>query len=58
MDKLKTHEDVNQSGFLLYKYIRGSHAYGLATEISDVDTAGVFSMPLQTLIGTRYDYTE
>lgn len=58
MDKLKTLEDVNQSGFLLYKYIRGSHAYGLATEISDVDTAGVFSMPLQTLIGTRYDYTD
>ena len=58
MKKFKTLEDVNQSGLLLYKYVRGSHAYGLATETSDVDTAGVFSLPLECLIGTRYDYTD
>lgn len=58
MDKLKTLEDINQSGLLLYKYIRGSHAYGLATETSDIDTGGVFSMPLSILIGTRCDYVD
>jgi hypothetical protein len=54
--KFKTIEDVNKSGYLLYKYIRGSHAYGLNTETSDIDTGGVFSLPLDNLIGTGYDY--
>jgi hypothetical protein len=56
--KIQTLEDINKSEYLLYKYIRGSHAYGLNTETSDIDTGGVFSLPLDNLIGTGYNYID
>ena len=31
--------------YLLYSCISGSHAYGTATENSDVDTRGLFYLP-------------
>ena len=35
-DKL-TFDEIRNCGLLIYEYIRGSHAYGLATETSDED---------------------
>lgn len=51
-----TFSDISEKNFLLYKYIRGSHLYGLNTENSDVDTGGVFYVPVEQLIGMGYDY--
>ena len=34
----------------LYRYIRGSHCHGIATERSDVDYGGVFYLPNWTLL--------
>lgn len=36
----------------LYRYIRGSHCHGIATERSDVDYGGVFYLPNWTLLST------
>ena len=35
-------ENIKKNGLLLYEYVRGSHAYGLNIETSDIDTGGVF----------------
>lgn len=37
---------------VLYRYIRGSHCHGIATERSDVDYGGVFYLPNWTLLST------
>jgi len=37
-----TFEKIRKEGRLLYEYVRGSQAHGLATETSDVDTGGVY----------------
>lgn len=34
---------------ILYEYVRGSHAHGIATEKSDIDTGGVFICPNESL---------
>lgn len=53
-----TFQDIKDNGLLLYEYIRGSQAYGLATETSDVDTGGVFMCPIDSLLGLGHDYKE
>ena len=51
-------EDVKRKNLLLYQYIRGSHAYGLNTEDSDVDEGGIFLSPSEQLLGLGLDYQE
>ena len=53
-----TFQDVKDKGLLLYEYIRGSQAYGLATETSDTDSGGVFITPIENLIDLGFDYKE
>ncbi len=38
---------------ILFKCIRGSHAYGLATEQSDIDTTGIFIKTADELYGLK-----
>ncbi len=44
-------DKIRNDGRLLYEYIRGSHLYGLNTEVSDVDTSGVFICTAEQLLG-------
>ena len=53
-----TFDKIRENGLLLYEYIRGSQAYGLATEKSDVDTGGVYMSPITDIIGLGVDYKE
>jgi predicted nucleotidyltransferase len=53
-----TFQDIKDKGLLLYEYIRGSQAFGLATETSDTDTGGVFMSPIESLLGLGFDYKE
>lgn len=39
---------------LLFKAIRGSHAYGTNIETSDTDLVGVYAQPLNDILGFRY----
>ena len=59
MKKL-TYKEVEQSNNLIYKYIRGSHAYGLQKPdgSSDVDTALVYLEPMEQLLGLGLDYQD
>lgn len=57
MNKL-TFDDVRNKNLLLYEYIRGSQAYGLATPESDVDTGGCYIAPVEHLIDLGYSYQE
>ena len=49
--KKMTIKDIEDNGWLAYKYIRGSHAYGTnikdenGNDISDIDYGGVFILP-------------
>lgn len=54
------YNQIDNSGFLLYKYIRGSHLYGLALDNnqSDIDTGAVYCAPIEHLIGTRLEYQD
>lgn len=54
----ETFEDIKNSGRLIYQYIRGSHAYGLNVETSDVDTGGVYITDNKRLLGLRSNYCE
>lgn len=56
--KKYTFNDIRDNGLLLYEYIRGSKAYGLALENSDTDTGGVFIAPTEQLIGLGLDYQD
>ncbi|MBP5457002.1 MAG: nucleotidyltransferase domain-containing protein [Paludibacteraceae bacterium] len=51
-------DDIIREGLLLYRYIRGSQAYGTATDTSDIDEGGVFMSPVEQLLGLGYDYKE
>lgn len=53
-----TFDDIRKGGLLLYEYTRGSHAYHLDMETSDIDTGGVFCEPVETLLGIGGDNTE
>ena len=54
----ETFEDIKQARRLIYQYIRGSHAYGLNLETSDVDTGGVYITDNEHLFGLRSNYCE
>lgn len=51
-------DSIINSDLLLYHYIRGSHAYGLAKPdgTSDIDTAAVYLEPMQQLLGLGLDF--
>lgn len=60
MKKL-TFEELNKTNnIVIYKYIRGSHAYGLEKPdgTSDIDTAMVYLEPMEQLLGLGLDYQE
>lgn len=54
----ETFDDIKNSSRLIYQYIRGSHAYGLNVETSDVDTGGVYITDNTRLFGLRSNYCE
>lgn len=54
----ETFDDIKNSGRLIYQYIRGSHAYGLNVETSDIDTGGVYITDNKRLLGLRSNYCE
>ncbi|MCD8296607.1 MAG: nucleotidyltransferase domain-containing protein, partial [Prevotella sp.] len=51
-------KQITDSNLLLYRYVRGSHAYGIATETSDMDEGGVYMCPLYQLNGLGFDYQD
>ena len=53
-----TFKDIEDKGLLLYKYIRGSQAYGTNTPESDQDEGGVFIAPQEWVNGLGFDYME
>lgn len=54
-----TFDDIRNKGLLLYEYVRGSHAYGLAIPgKSDIDTGGVYIAPKDVIYGLRENYKE
>lgn len=53
-----TIEELRKKGWIAYEYIRGSHAYGLNTPLSDEDHGGVFICPQEALYGLRSEYPE
>lgn len=53
-----TFEKIRGTGNLLYEYVRGSTAYGLATEHSDIDKGGVFMCSHDTLLSMPDEYQE
>lgn len=53
-----TFKDIEERGLLLYKYIRGSQAYGTNTPESDQDEGGIFIAPQEWLDGLGLDYME
>lgn len=50
----------NIDNYLIYSCITGSHAYGMATESSDVDVRGIFDLPLREWLSpyTIVDFVE
>ncbi len=53
-----TFKDIEEKGLLLYKYIRGSQAYGTNTPDSDQDEGGIFIAPQEWIEGLGFDYKE
>lgn len=53
-----TFKDIEDRGLLLYKYIRGSQAYGTNTPESDQDEGGIFIAPQEWIDGLGFDYAE
>lgn len=51
-------ENIDKNNLLLYKYVRGSVAYGINTEKSDEDIGGVYMQPVETLCGLGFDYCD
>lgn len=55
MEKI-TFDLLRNNGCLLYEYIRGSHLYNLNTEKSDIDTSGIYILPLEYFLGLSKNY--
>lgn len=53
-----TFKDIEERGLLLYRYIRGSQAYGTNTPDSDQDEGGIFIAPQEWIEGLGFDYSE
>ncbi|MEZ4687615.1 MAG: nucleotidyltransferase domain-containing protein [Bacteroidia bacterium] len=45
---------ARQPANLLFEATSGSHAYGLATDTSDIDIRGIFVLPRKRLYGLEY----
>lgn len=58
MARKLTFKEIEDKGLLIYKYIRGSHAYGLNLPTSDMDEGGVYIEPIESLLGLGYDYQD
>ena len=56
--KKYTFEDIEKSGLLLYRYVRGSQAYGTATPQSDTDEGAVYLEPIEQVLGLGLDFQE
>ena len=56
--KKYTFEDIKEKGLLLYHYVRGSQAYGLALPTSDTDHGFVYLAPPEQLLGLGFDYQD
>jgi predicted nucleotidyltransferase len=53
-----TFNEIREKGLLLYEYVRGSQAYGLALPTSDEDTGGVFAMGFEDVMGVSTNKVE
>ena len=53
-----TFKDIEERGLLLYRYVRGSQAYGTNTPESDQDEGGIFIAPQEWVDGLGFDYSE
>ena len=53
-----TIEYLRENNLIIYEYMRGSHAYHLNVETSDLDVGGVFICPQEMLLGLRSNYVE
>lgn len=49
-----TIQEVERQGILIYKVIRGSHAYGTNLPSSDIDYSGIYIQSLDDIIGLKY----
>ena len=48
---VKVDLDLGEGSILLYRFVRGSHSHGTATETSDIDTMSVYINPQTRLLG-------
>ena len=55
---IKLKDLVKNNGTLIFAYIRGSHAYGLNVETSDIDTGGVYIANNKDLLSLPGYYKE
>ena len=53
-----TIDELREKGWIAYEFIRGSHAYGLNVETSDIDTSGVYICKPNEVLGLGNDYKE
>ncbi|WQJ53816.1 MAG: nucleotidyltransferase [Wendovervirus sonii] len=51
-----TFESIREKGLMLYEYIRGSQAYGLALPTSDEDRSAVYCAKIEDLMGLPEHY--
>lgn len=49
-----TIEQIDKNGLLIYKVIRGSHAYGTNLPTSDTDYSGIYIQPIDDILGLDY----
>lgn len=50
-------DNIVKSNRLLYKYVRGSHLYGLETKDSDIDYGGLFFADKNDFFGLSFNYS-
>ena len=50
-------DNIIKSNRLLYKYVRGSHLYGLETKDSDIDYGGLFFADKNDFLGLSFNYS-
>ena len=50
-------DNIIKSNRLLYKYVRGSHLYGLETKDSDIDYGGLFFANKNDFLGLSFNYS-
>lgn len=49
-----TINQIEEKGLLIYKVIRGSHAYGTSLPTSDTDYSGIYIQPFDDILGLGY----